>query len=258
MRSLRCLARVFVFVFVVLCSVCAIAEAAVEDVSFELNLGKDVIGITSGFSGEALEIFGLKDRGDDVVLVVKGPARDIMVRRKERMFGGWVDAKHVVFKDVPSFYRVAASYDLEALAGIHFLEKHEIGTENVHFMYHETDFSLEEVQVFRDALVREKSEQALYSADWQKIDTLENRFYRASFYLPHNVPVGAYEVRAYAFRGGEMIAARQAAFDIERIGVNHKVHQYSQANPFRYGFLCVFLALYTGWLSYKLNPRRKS
>jgi uncharacterized protein (TIGR02186 family) len=257
MRSRPLIFPVVLFLLSVFSAAGQAAETEAESI-LELNLGKEIVGINSGFNGETIEAFGLKRPDDDLVLIVKGPPRDIMVRRKDHVFGGWVNAKHVVFEHVPSFYRVAASRDVEEMSNFDFLEKHEIGTDHLHFMYKETKVRKENIVHFRDALIREKSRHDLYSADWQEIGVLEDRFYRASFYLPHNVPVGDYELHAYAFREGEMVAHRQAGLSIEKIGLNDRVSEYSRRRPFLYGLLCVFLALYMGWLSYKLKPRLKT
>jgi uncharacterized protein (TIGR02186 family) len=233
-----------------------IAEAHESD--FEINLGKNRIDITTGFAGETLEIYGVKAKGDDVIIVVKGPDRDIMVQRKDHIMGGWINRLQVVFEDVPSFYRVAASKEIELMSDVAFLREHEIGSAYLDYPSKTDGLSAADLEAFKQALVRNKSAEGLFSAKWNSIDILEDQFYRTSFYFPHNVPIGAYKVMAYTFHNQHLSAQHSEDFLVKKVGFSAQVYEFSKKSPFWYGLLCVFLALYSGWLSHKLKPKFKS
>ena len=81
-----------------------------------VDLSHDEIAITTGFTGTELLLFGAKEERGDVVVVVRGPGRDAVVRRRERFAGVWVNRESVVFRGVPAYYRVASNRPLEDIA----------------------------------------------------------------------------------------------------------------------------------------------
>ena len=76
-----------------------------------VDLSDDEIAITTGFTGTELLLFGAKEERGDVVVVLRGPVRDAVVRRRERFAGVWVNRESVVFRGVPAYYRVASTQD---------------------------------------------------------------------------------------------------------------------------------------------------
>ena len=85
------------------------AEALVADLTSHL------IAITTGFTGASVVLFGAIDGPGDVAVVVRGPDRDVTVRRKSRVAGIWMNSEEVIFGNVASFYFVAASRPLEEI-----------------------------------------------------------------------------------------------------------------------------------------------
>jgi hypothetical protein len=73
------------------------------------DLSSHVIGITTGFVGATLVLFGATERSGDIVAVVRGTPGDLVVRRKERIAGVWINGSSAVFHDAPSFYAIAAT-----------------------------------------------------------------------------------------------------------------------------------------------------
>jgi Putative transmembrane protein (Alph_Pro_TM) len=84
----------------------ASAEALAADLTSHL------IAITTGFTGASVVLFGAIDGPGDVAVVVRGPDREMTVRRKSRVAGIWMNSQEITFGNVPSFYFVAASRPL--------------------------------------------------------------------------------------------------------------------------------------------------
>ena len=85
------------------------AEALVADLTNHL------IAISTGFTGASVVLFGAIDGPGDVAVVVRGPDRDVTVRRKSRIAGIWVNTRELTFSNIPSFYFVAASRPLDEI-----------------------------------------------------------------------------------------------------------------------------------------------
>src|SRR6516164_10442445 len=108
--SERLACRSFVLVAALLfCAPPARAQGLVADLTSHL------IAITTGFTGASVVLFGATDGPGDVVVAVRGPDRQIMVRRKSRVAGIWVNTEELIFANVPSFYAMAASRPLKEI-----------------------------------------------------------------------------------------------------------------------------------------------
>jgi hypothetical protein len=55
------------------------------------DLSSHLITITSSYTGTDLLLFGAVEQGGDVIVVVHGPTEPLVVRRKERVAGVWVN-----------------------------------------------------------------------------------------------------------------------------------------------------------------------
>ena len=84
----------------------------------EIGTSTSEIAITSDFHGADLTIFGALSNTDqlllaigqyDVVVVLEGPREDATVRRKERVFGIWVNTRSMTFEAVPHSYSMSSS-----------------------------------------------------------------------------------------------------------------------------------------------------
>ena len=121
--------RFAVFVIALLCLLPASAGAqwlpgqATEAVREGLEIGTSTseIAITSDFHGADLTIFGALSNTDqlllavgqyDVVVVLEGPREDATVRKKERVFGIWVNTRSMTFEAVPHSYSMSSSLSL--------------------------------------------------------------------------------------------------------------------------------------------------
>ena len=75
------------------------------------SLSSQRVLITPSFVGTELVLFGIVERdaaspqrrsGYDIVATVSGPRETLVVRRKDRMVGIWVNAESRTFVEVPS------------------------------------------------------------------------------------------------------------------------------------------------------------
>ena len=76
------------------------------------DLSQRRIDITTGFAGAEVLVFGAIEGEGDVVIVTRGPPQDLVLRRKERQAGIWINGATARFDNVPSFYAVASTRPL--------------------------------------------------------------------------------------------------------------------------------------------------
>ena len=98
------------------------AQSLVADLSHHL------IAITTAFVGTQVVLFGVAESGGDIVVTVQGPRENLIVRRKSRIAGIWVNRERLAFRRVPAYYAVASTEPLEQIARPDVLAQLEIGT----------------------------------------------------------------------------------------------------------------------------------
>lgn len=212
------------------------------------DLSKHLVAITTGFSGTEVLLFGAVDGPGDVVVVVRGPQRSEIVRRKSHVGPIWINTGESTVANAPSFYRVAATRPIETVAAAPVLERHQIGLAHLSLDVR-VDGGSEEVSAYRDALVRLKQGQGLYGDKIESIDFLGNRLFRTNMQFPSNVPVGTYSVEVYLIDNGEVISAQTTPLAISKIGVGADVFDFAHQRAAIYGIIAIILAASAGWLA---------
>src|SRR5271170_765430 len=71
------------------------------------DLAQYRVDIDSGFNGTRIFLFGARNDNGDIVAVIRGPAKDYIVRKKEEVAGIWVNRQRMRFFGVPDFYAIA-------------------------------------------------------------------------------------------------------------------------------------------------------
>jgi uncharacterized protein (TIGR02186 family) len=222
-----------------LASVPARAEPVVADISNHL------IAITTGFTGTEVLVFGATDGEGDVVAIVRGPEREEIVRRKERMAGIWTHGESYRFRRVPSFYAVAASKPLAEMAPQSVLARHQIGLDNLRLEApgREDDPARRE---FAQALIRLKQDDGLFPTKTEQVQFLGNQLFRAKIVFPSNVPVGTYMVEVFLLRNGEVAGAQTAPLVISKIGLGAEIYLFAHRDAPIYGAIAILMALMAG------------
>jgi len=177
-------------------------------------------------------------------VVIRGPAGPLVVRRKERIAGIWLNRKAVDFTDIPAFYAVAASRPLAQIGSISLRERLQLGTDNVRLA---TGVGDGIADPYRQALIRNKQRAGLWPAVPQTVTFLGQKLFRATFELPANVPVGTYRTEVYLIRGDRVVAAQATPLYVDKQGTEQEIYDFAHTHPIPYGLLAVALALLAGW-----------
>ncbi len=225
----------------------AAVPAAAQQAPLVADLSKHLVAITTGFSGTDVLLFGAVDGPGDIVVVVRGPDRDEVVRRKERIAGIWVNTAEAVIPGAPSFYRVAATRPLEDVAPVPVLERHEIGHRHLDLEVAGADAAA--ADAYRDALVRLKQKRTLYGDEILPVSFLGSQLFRTEMHLPANVPVGTYSVEVYLLRDGEVISAQTTPLIVSKVGVGAEVYDFAHDQGPLYGIIAILVAMGAGWLA---------
>lgn len=233
-----------------------VAPARAE--SLQIGLSQDDIAITSSFAGSLVSVFGTIERPEelslergayDVVVTLTGPAAPVSVRRKERWGPIWINGEGQRFRDVPSFYAVAATRPLEAVAPRDALSLLQIGPRNLRFAPEGRALPPGERRPFERSLVRLRLRSGLWAREDGAVRFLSPTLFRATFAVPADVPVGTHTARAFLFRDGLYLNSTRRELVVAKTGFEQQAYALAHERGLVYGLLAVLLAVGTGWLA---------
>jgi len=233
-------------VLLVLLLICWGSEARAQ--ALVADLTSHLIAITTGFTGASVVLFGATDGPGDVIVAVRGPEREMTVRRKSRVAGIWVNTQQVTFVNLPSFYAVAASRPIADILSPAAAAFYRLGIANLKLAA-STPAPSVVVDAFRTALEHTQQEGGLYVERMGKVDFLGERLFRTTITFPSNVPTGTYLVEVFLVRDRDIVSGQTTPLVVSRVGVDAAVFEFSTRQPGFYGAIAVLTAVVAGWLA---------
>jgi len=224
----------------------------------QMGISTDVIGLTSDFSGTSIAVFGTIENANRVaqtlneyaiVVVIRGPLGDYVIRRKERVAGIWVNRSARTYRAVPSFYALTADRPLEKIAEAPLLKEHELGIANIGLNLYSRGADILPAPEFAESLRELRIRRDLFTEDFKGVEFLGSTLFRATLSIPSDVPIGVHTVTAYLFREGQFLASRSGTFRVEKVGLEKALYTLAHTYSLWYGIIAVGLAIATGWLA---------
>ena len=219
-----------------------------------LGLSQNRVAITANFDGSEILVFGAVKREEaipdgppiEVIITASGPKEPIVVRRKEKRFGIWVNTDSVTVDEAPSFYAVATSgpFD-EIISSVEDL-RHEISIrESIRSVG--ADMNIKDAQDFAEAVARIRENNGLYSLREGTVDVAEQTLFRTSIDMPANLTEGDYATRVFLLRDKQVVAAYETKIDVRKVGLERFLYNLSRQQPLIYGLLSLAIAIAAGW-----------
>ena len=233
------------------------APQSVHPESVQIGLSTDRVTITSDFSGADLTIFGALDNADpfvsrqgryDLIVVLEGPARPVVVRKKTRVLGMWINTQSETFVNVPMSYSVATTRVWQDITHPASYRQMALGAENITITPFDRNGDPATITEFTAALRDRKKAVGLFSERVGGVQFLSQSLFRATLHLAPNVPVGTHRARAFLFKNGVFIRENSAQLAILKAGFEQRVYRAAQDNSFLYGLVAVTLAFVTACL----------
>lgn len=219
------------------------------------GLSEDNIALNATFKGSELFLFGAIRRDGppvagplDVVVTLKGPPRNLTVRRKAQRFGIWVNADSVEIRQVPSFYAVATTRPLEQILNETERLRYGIGMDQAvrRLTGHAT---LTDLAPFAEAVVRLKEGNGSYVQATGAVIVAEETLFQTEITMPANLVEGDYAAEFFLVRDREVVYRGESLIRVEKTGIERWVYNLSVSQPLIYGLGSVALALLAGWIA---------
>ncbi len=234
-----------------LCFLLAMPALAEEVV---LGMSKDTVSINTNFDGSEILIFGAVKREApiqydprlQVIITVAGPDETVMVRRKEKRFGIWVNTAAVEIDRAPSFYAIATSTAL----GLSLSEtedlRHKVSIPRAIRSVGAPD-TIKDSSKFTDALIRIKSASNQYQLNEGTISVDAQTLFRTAIKLPAALTEGNYLTRIFLTRGGEVVSKYETSIFVRKVGLERWLFKLSRENALLYGLMSLAIAIGAGW-----------
>ena len=219
-----------------------------------LGLSKDEVAINTSFKGSEILIFGAVKRetpipeGDPlhVVITVSGPKLPVVVRRKDRRLGIWVNVESVEMDGAPSFYAVATSGLFgQALTPGEDL-RHQVSIpraiRSVGALH-----EFKDIASYTRALIRIRKDNDAYIVNEGGVIVNQDTLFRTSIQLPANLTEGDYTARIFLTRGGKVISQYRTVIDVRKVGLERWLYTLSREKPLWYGLMSLAIAIAAGW-----------
>jgi uncharacterized protein (TIGR02186 family) len=251
-----------VLVLAVVAAVVSVGAAAAADdakESVEADASTREVAVTSSFTGTEILIFGTVENSIqqsaeagtyDVVIVLEGKPAPVIVRKKSRVGGLWINTSSMRFAALPSFYAIASTRPVDEFADAALLDANGIGFKHVRMVHAGTGRTdatdPAELEDFKDALIRLKEREDLFVKSDFGVAFIGRSLFRATIALPPNVPVGPLTARVYLFKEDKLLGQSTSHLTLERQGIERYIHDAALSKPLFYGLATVLLGMTAG------------
>jgi len=217
-----------------------------------LGLSRDQVAITATFEGSDILVFGAVKREapipDEstlgVIVTVMGPHEPVIVRRKDKRLGIWVNTDEVEVDAAPSFYAVATNGPMrEVLKDVEDL-RYGITIPRV---IRSVGAVVDDSASFTRALIRIRAGEELYQVLEGAVDLEQETLFRTAISLPANLTEGEYEAHIFLTRNGQVIDEYITFIPVRKVGLERWLYNLAHDNAFLYGLMSLAIAIAAGW-----------
>lgn len=243
----------------VIASILIISSARAETLITDLS--QHVIEITSRFSGQELLLFGAIERyvedsinsdditvqglGYDIIVVVQSELKDIIIRKKEKVAGIWINNDNQTVRDIPGYYVLGSTRPLDEFLSVEKQIEYGLGLENLQF----NSDSDNNVAEFKKALIRNMIDKGLYLETSGNVTVKNEILFRANLTFPANMPVGDYKADVYLVKDGNIIINHRTDLLVDKRGIERVIYNFAHDYPPYYGIIAIIVAISVGLFS---------
>ena len=218
-------------------------------------LSQNRVAITAGFEGMEILVYGAIARGNPadlehlgIVVTVVGPSAPVLVRRKARVAGLWINADSIRLSEAPSFYAVASTGPLHQTishtADLRFNVSLEHALRQIEAPPTAADVPRQD---FIDAVVRLRRDAELYVQRPGGVSIDQGVLFRTTIPLPANIVEGIYTAQVLLTRDREVIDRFSTDIEVRKVGLERMIYDMAQTSPLLYGVLSIAVALLAGF-----------
>ena len=218
------------------------------------GLSQNRVSITANFDGSEILIYGAVKRDEpapddsrlEMIITVQGPAMPLVIRRKEKMAGIWLNTSAVRIDAAPSFYAVASTGPMDDILSDTDDLRHRI---TIPLAIRAVGISAEAANApdFVEALLRIRQNEDRYRVAEGMVQLVEQTLFRTDVVLPANLTEGNYRVRIFLLREGRVVDTQERIIGVRKAGLERFLFNLAHERPFIYGLTSLIMAAVAGW-----------
>ena len=240
--------KLITFILLILISNSVLAEAY-------FDISDDNIKIETNFIGKEVIIFGILNDNQDTILTIKGPEKNAVIQKKERILGFWFNTKKIKYNQIPTIFFIASSNNIEDILPASTIIKEELSfnyllenkTSQRNFI---SDVSL---NTWKDNFVRIKKSKNLFKE--YKIEKIDNKLFQTRIFFPAKSIPGDYKVNVYQIKDNLIINNKEKVITLKKSGIGNQIYNFAHKNAAAYGLFAIIFAVLSGFLAATLFRR---
>jgi uncharacterized protein (TIGR02186 family) len=211
------------------------------------GISANEINVNTEFKGAEVLLFGAKNDVGNVVVVIRGPKKNFMINKKEKLLGVWYNGQRVNFVDSYGFYSLFSSFKRGDLIDSDLIE-YELGKNNIKFKTDQV-IAPSKINEFRLELIDLLEKNKYYHPDVKKIDFLDETLFKLTIDFPKNILLGNYIIEIYLLNNGSVLSYQAIPIYVNQIGISAKISNFARNQEILYGLFSVMIALFVGFIT---------
>jgi uncharacterized protein (TIGR02186 family) len=211
------------------------------------------IDIDQNFKGIDVLVYGARNDAGNIVVVVRGPKQDQILRKKGKIFGIWTNTKNIEIKNLYSYYAVSSMKPLTSIQNDILLKQLEVGTENLiitNDIEAESNTAENSIKAkkIKNSVIKLMQSKNLFSNENYPISFWGETLFRTYIKFPKNISKGIYNIDIYLFNDGLLHSFQTMPVIVDKVGLESYVSETALNRPLFYGLISVAIALSLGLL----------
>ena len=243
-RKIRLTAFILLFLF---------SNTVVAEAYFDIS--ENNIKIETNFIGKEVIIFGILNDDQETIMTIKGPEKNALIQKKERILGFWFNTKKITYNQIPSIFFIASSNEIEDILPTSTIIKEELSfdyllenkTSQRNFI---SDISLD---TWKSNFVRIKKNKNLFKE--YEIENIDNKLFQTRIFFPAKSIPGEYKVNVYQIKDNLIINNKEKVITLKKSGIGNQIYNFAHKNAAAYGLFAIIFAVLSGFLAATLFRR---
>ena len=219
------------------------------------DISENNIKIETNFVGKEVIIFGILNDDHETIMTIKGPEKNALIQKKERILGFWFNTKKITYNQIPSIFFIASSNEIEDMLPTSTIIKEELSFDYLlenkisqrNFI---SDISLD---TWKNNFVRIKKNKNLFKE--YEIENIDNKLFQTRIFFPAKSIPGEYKVNVYQIKDNLIVNNKEKVITLKKSGIGNQIYNFAHKNAAAYGLFAIIFAVLSGFLAATLFRR---
>ena len=219
------------------------------------DISENNIKIETDFNGKQVIIFGILNDDQETVITIKGPERNAVIQKKERILGFWFNTKQIIYNQIPSIFFIASSENIKDILPDSTIIKEELSFNYLleNKLSHRNFISDISLDSWKNNFVRIKKNKNLFKE--YSVEKIDNKLFQTRVFFPAKSIPGEYKVNVYQIKNNKILNNKEKIIILKKSGIGSQIYNFAHKNAAAYGLFAIIFAVLSGFLAATLFRR---